>query len=124
MNTIQLNENVTNAVSKHLTKRNAEEIAVRAASPNQRTGRCLFDFDHVGTAKVMIAVVVKGAEPTGEYYVIPRRLCPSKLLLRPGSASSKWFPYLCDDKNLRQRIESTLDYKQSRKLSELLERLG
>lgn len=122
MNTVLMNAKITKKVHKNLSAVQTSMIAVRAASPNHRTGRCLFDFDNNGDAQVLVAAVLDGTKATGQFYVIPKSICPAKLLLRPGSTVSKWFPYYCNG-DPTALIRSTLEFCHTTEHDKLFARL-
>jgi hypothetical protein len=122
VNTILTNKRITGQISKSLTDSQIGMIAVRSASPNSRTGRCLFDFDNAGPAQVVVAAVLDGEARVEQFYVIPRSICPTKLLLRPGSKVSKWFSYYCEG-DPTALISSTLEFCHTTEHDKLLKRL-
>lgn len=127
MNTMAMNQETVEKIASKLSEKAAKKIAVRTASINKRTGRCLFDFEDAGgnglaADMVAIAVVFSGAKQTGQFYVIPGQMCPKKLLLKPGSPSSKWNAYYCGSAaKLTDLIERTVAFRPSQ---QLLERIG
>jgi len=93
-----------------------KSVHVRTSSINKTNGRCLFDFEGMDPSHVAVGVVFKKDVPTS-YYVVPGRLCPKILLVKPGSEDSKWHPYYCDSYvDLGSLIGRMLAHKPSKKL--------
>lgn len=116
MNTIEVHQKITKKildVAENKTSVSKTRIAVRSASPNERTGRCLFDLDSVDFSKadIVVAAVLNGDRSAGQYYVVPTSIAPVKLLLRPASENSKWYPYYCKDASLAEMITKMSKYK-------------
>lgn len=127
MNTVAMNQDVVEEITKLTSSKTVKQLAVRTASINAKTGRCLFDFEDMTGAglkadMVAVAVVFKNGRRTGQYYVIPGGKCPKKLLLKPGSTASKWHAFYCgSSEDLAKTIKQTLAYKPS---EQLIRRLG
>lgn len=87
-------------------------VVVRAASVNKKTGRSLFDFEDVTPGCVAVGAVFRGGRMTDEFYVIPGLVCPKKLLIKPGSESTKWRSFYCSGiENLGPMIERMAAYQ-------------
>ncbi len=115
--TIALNNEVTEKVLDGIPKGMKESVMIRAASINEHTGRCLFDFEGISAGKTAVAVVCRSGKPTKKAYVIPGTICPSKLFVRPGSDHSKWDIYYVDDgEKLSERIVKIIDYQPNKAL--------
>jgi hypothetical protein len=88
-----------------------KRVYVRTSSVSKVSGRCLFDFSGLDSHDIAIGVVFKKKSPVA-YYVIPGRLCPKVLLVKPGSEDSKWHPYYCDaGDQLGSFVRRMLDHK-------------
>lgn len=81
----------------------AGAVLVRISNVNEKTGRCDFKFGLDGHPHTLVAVgvVLDDNRWTDKYYVIPARVCPSTLFVKPGDETSKWNPYFVDGKKLK-----------------------
>mgnify|MGYP001607469844 CR=1 FL=1 len=125
MHPASINALVTNRIAKRLNDLTAQKLVIRAATPDRRTGRCLFDFDSVNATQpkgaLMVGAVLCDGKPTDQYYVVPQHVCPRKLLVRPGSSASKWHPYYCDTlAKLVRLVDDTLRYRVARSMIDRL----
>ena len=116
MSTSQTLNSAVEHVEKLLGEKLTKKVYIRSATPGKTNGRCLFDFTNNTNQDLALAVVCGKKGPTG-YYVVPGHNCPKVLLVRPGSEDSKWHPYYCaDPKALAALVQSTLDFKPSKRL--------
>lgn len=95
-----------------------DSIYVRAATLNQTTGRCTFDFSANQTkSNIAVCVALDGRENPIGFYVIPMNRCPSILLVKPGAENSKYHPYYCDKADsLSDFIQKMAEYQPSKSL--------
>ncbi len=121
MKTSELGNAVTEDILSRVPKTLRDSIEVRASSINTKNGRCSFPFQPDASTKVLIGVVCRAGKPTGQYYVIPAKIMPKKLELKPADAASKWHVYLCPLDGIKDAAKRAAAWEQPREIAKLLD---